>query len=65
MKRIAAIVHEGKPHAADAADEFVAAEKFILDYVQAPGEKTIAELNAARKEFSAAVERLQHRIRGR
>ena len=50
---------------ADAADEFVAAEKFILDYVQAPGEKTIAELNATRKEFSAAVEKLQRRIRGR
>ena len=50
---------------ADAADEFVAAEKFILDYVQAPGEKTIAELNATRKEFSAAVEKLKSRIHGR
>jgi len=47
---------------ADAADEFVAAEAIIIDYVQGPGEKTIEVLDRKREEFAAAVEKLRTRI---
>jgi len=50
---------------ADAADEFIAAEKIILDYVQGPGEKTPQGLRDVRKEFSSVVEKLQQKIRTR
>ena len=48
---------------ADAAAEFVAAEKIVLDYVKGPGEKTPQGLSKARAEFSAAVETLRGQIR--
>ncbi len=48
---------------ADAAAEFVAAEKIILDYVRRPGVKSPEGLAAAQKEFSSAIARLQKRLR--
>ena len=48
---------------ADVADEFIAAEMIVLDYVRGPDEKTPAGLSAARKEFSAAVAKLTARVR--
>ena len=47
---------------ADAAAEFVAAERIVLDYVQGPGQKTPQGLNDARREFSAAAAALQKRV---
>ena len=48
---------------ADAAAEFVQAEKFVLDYVRGPGPKTLDGLNAARKEFAAVISKLERRVR--
>ncbi len=48
---------------ADVAGEFVAAERIVLDYVQAPGAKTAAELGTRRKEFGAVVKQLEKRVR--
>ena len=48
---------------ADAAAEFVAAEKIVLDYVKGPGEKTPQGLSQVRAEFSAAVDKLRGQIR--
>ncbi len=36
---------------ADLSPEFVAAEKIILDYLRAPGAKTVAGYSAARQEY--------------
>jgi len=47
---------------ADAADEFVAAERIVLDYVQGPGEKTVARLSELREEFGAAIAALKRRL---
>ncbi|HND56249.1 MAG TPA: RraA family protein [Pirellulaceae bacterium] len=47
---------------ADVADEFVAAEAIILDYVKAPGEKTLAKYDELRKEFQSVVAKLQQRV---
>jgi regulator of RNase E activity RraA len=47
----------------DAATEFVAAERIVLDYVNGSGKKTPAGLAAARKEFSAVVDQLTARVR--
>lgn len=47
---------------ADAAQEFVAAERYILDYVHGPGAKTTAGFVAAREEFFAAIAKLKQRI---
>jgi 4-hydroxy-4-methyl-2-oxoglutarate aldolase len=44
-------------------DEFVAAEKIVLDYVRSPGEKKAAEFTARRKEFSAVVAKLVERVK--
>ena len=49
---------------ADLAAEFVTAEKIVLDYVNSPGEKTAAGLEAARKEYSAVAAKLAERARG-
>ena len=46
-------------------DEFVAAEKIVLDYVRGPGEKTPEGLAEARAEFSAAVDKLRRQVRWR
>jgi regulator of RNase E activity RraA len=48
---------------ADIAEEFVATERYVLDYVRGPGPKTPAGLSAARKEFSAAVAKLTERAK--
>ncbi len=48
---------------ADAAQEFVDAEKIVLDYVNGSGPKTPAGLAAARKEYSAVVAKLTDRVR--
>ncbi len=47
----------------DAAAEFAGAEKIVLDYVQAPGTKNVAEFTARRKDFSAAAAKLAERLR--
>ena len=47
---------------ADAADEFIAAEKIIIDYARGPGKKTPQGLRAVREEFSAVVAKLRERI---
>jgi regulator of RNase E activity RraA len=49
---------------ADAAQEFVDAEKIVLDYVNGAGAKTAAGLAAARKEYSAVVAKLTERVKG-
>ena len=48
---------------ADIADEFVAAEKLILDYLRSPGAKTVARYGEVRKEFGAVVARLTERAK--
>jgi 4-hydroxy-4-methyl-2-oxoglutarate aldolase len=48
---------------ADIAAEFVAAEKIILDYVRAPGAKTVARYTEVRKEFGSIVARLTERAK--
>jgi regulator of RNase E activity RraA len=45
------------------AQEFVDAEKIVLDYVNGPGKKTPAGLTAARNEYSAVVARLTARVK--
>lgn len=47
---------------ADIADEFVASEGLMLDYVKAPGPKELARFNALRQEFQAVVAKLQKRV---
>lgn len=48
---------------ADVADEYVAAEKIIIDYVRSAGPKSIDRLAAARDEFAAAVAQLRTRVK--
>ncbi len=48
---------------AEVAQEFVDAEKIVLDYVNGNGPKTSAGLAAARKEYSAVVARLTDRVK--
>ncbi len=48
---------------ADAAEEFVAAERIVLDYVRRPGLKTPEGLATAQREFGQVVARLQERVR--
>lgn len=47
---------------ADIGDEFVAAEGIILDYVQSPGEKSVARFTELREEFQAVVAKLKQRV---
>jgi 4-hydroxy-4-methyl-2-oxoglutarate aldolase len=47
----------------EAATEFAAAERIVLDYVQSLGSKTVAELTARRKEFAAVVSKIAERVR--
>jgi 4-hydroxy-4-methyl-2-oxoglutarate aldolase len=44
------------------ADEFVAAEAIMLDYVRAPGEKSVAKFSELRKEFQSVSAKLQQRV---
>jgi regulator of RNase E activity RraA len=48
---------------ADVAQEFVAAEAIMLDYVKPAGDKEIAEFARRRKEFQAVVVELSKRLR--
>ncbi len=48
---------------ADAAEEFVAAEKIILDYVQGADRVTLDGLKARQAEFAQAVQRLRTNVR--
>jgi len=50
---------------ADITQEFVDAEKIVLDYVNGPGKKSAAGLTAARKEYSAVVDKLIARVKGK
>jgi regulator of RNase E activity RraA len=47
---------------ADVADEFVAAEAIMLDYVQGPGEKSRARFSELRQEFQSVVAQLVKRL---
>ena len=47
---------------ADVADEFVAAENIIMDYVKAPGEKNLDEYRLRMAEFGEAIARLKDRV---
>lgn len=49
---------------ADAADEFVAAERIILDYVQSAGEKSVARFKQLQEEFLSVVAKLKERLAG-
>lgn len=50
---------------AEVADEFIAAERIVLDYVNGPDSdsKTPQAFNAHYKEFQAAIEKLRRRLR--
>lgn len=48
---------------ADITQEFIDAEKIVLDYVNASGKKTPAGLANARKEYSAVVAKLTARVK--
>ena len=48
----------------DIADEFVAAEAIMLDYVKPAGPKRRDKFNELREEFAAAVEKLKQRVAG-
>ena len=48
---------------AEVAEEFVAAESIVMDYVKGSDEKTIQRFTAAQSEFRAAVEKLKKRVR--
>ena len=48
---------------ADAAEEFVAAEQLVLDYVKGPGEKSVQRVAELRQEFQSRVVALQNRLR--
>ncbi|HEX2473808.1 MAG TPA: RraA family protein [Lacipirellulaceae bacterium] len=49
---------------ADAAEEFVAAEAHVLDYVKGSGPKTITELAVRRKAMGDAIATLRRRLSG-
>ncbi|MCH5374369.1 MAG: RraA family protein [Planctomycetes bacterium] len=48
---------------AELAEEFVAAEAIIMDYVKSSAEKTIAEFTERRQAFQRAIERLKSRVK--
>lgn len=48
---------------ADVTQEFIDAEKIVLDYVNGSGKKNPAGLSAARKEYSAVVAKLTDRVK--
>jgi regulator of RNase E activity RraA len=47
---------------ADVGEEFLSAEAIMLDYVKAPGDKTVAKFNELREEFQAVVAKLKSRL---
>ncbi len=48
---------------ADTADEYIAAERIILDYVQSPGEKSVAQFKELQAECISVMAKLKERIR--
>jgi regulator of RNase E activity RraA len=50
---------------ADITQEFIDAEKIVLDHVNGPAKKTPAGLASARKEYSAVVAKLTERVKGK
>ena len=48
---------------AEIAQEFVDAEKIVLDYVNGAGKKSPSGLAASRKEYSAVVAKLTDRVK--
>lgn len=46
----------------DAAAEFVAAERILLDYAQSPGQKSVAELKDRRQAMGEAIAALRRRV---
>jgi regulator of RNase E activity RraA len=50
---------------ADITQEFVDAERIVLDYVNGSGKKTPAGLSGARREYSAVVDKLVARVKGK
>jgi regulator of RNase E activity RraA len=47
---------------ADISDDFVAAEAILLDYVRAPGEKSVTKYSDLRAEFQSVVAKLRERV---
>ena len=47
---------------ADIADEFIAAEGIVLEYVKGDGTKSIAEFSERSKAMSAAIQGLRQRV---
>ena len=47
---------------ADISEDFINAEAIMLDYVKAPGEKTVAKFNELREEFQAVADKLKARV---
>ncbi|MBP86230.1 MAG: dimethylmenaquinone methyltransferase [Planctomycetaceae bacterium] len=47
---------------ADIAEDFIDAEAIMLDYVKAPGEKSVAKFDELREEFQAVVAKLKERV---
>lgn len=60
---VAAIPPEIAGELPEVAAEFAAAEHILIDYLQGPGEKTLAGLADARAGCAAAVDRLRRRVR--
>ncbi|MFV1966675.1 MAG: RraA family protein [Pirellulaceae bacterium] len=59
---VTSIPREIVEEVAQIADEFVAAEAIMLDYVKGPGEKSVAKFNALRQEFQSVVAQLTTRV---
>lgn len=47
----------------DVADEFIAAEALVLDYVKAPGDKSRRRYDELHREFKAEVAKLMQRVK--
>src|SRR6476660_1473920 len=47
---------------ADIGPEFLAAEELVMNYVKAPGEKSVSRYNELRKEFQAVASALTKRV---
>jgi regulator of RNase E activity RraA len=47
---------------ADVAEEFIAAEAFVIDYMKSTNPKTIAEFTARRKAMSEAIAAIRRRV---
>jgi regulator of RNase E activity RraA len=59
------IPHDIASEVADVAEEFVAAEKAVLDYMQGDGEKGLARGSELLKELSGRLAELKQRVTGK